>query len=193
MLFIIMVRVVQCQLPADSSFSNIYFLWNCALKSVGLFPERQGNCLWHTGQPSVLRFGCKQLTVPSTPGWRDDISSGEDVVSSNPHGTRVPHFRSSSCCIQPLFSPGVNAWQEQIGVVAGASGLGGTSLSEWLLMARPGAEEVWGAPAGNRGGEGQCVATCLCSFLPMGAALSSGWQPLLRGKPEKGSGLVITK
>lgn len=105
MLFIIMVRLVQCKLPADSSFSNIYFLWIYALKSVGLFPERQENCLWHTGQPSVLRFDCKQLTMPSTLGWRDDTSCGEDVVSSNPCGTRVPCFRNSSCCIQPLSQP----------------------------------------------------------------------------------------
>lgn len=105
MLFIILVRLVQCKLPADSSFSNIYFLCHCALKSVGLFPERQGNCLWHTEQPSVLRFDCKQLTVPSTLGWRDDTSAGEDVVSSNPYGTRVPRFRNCPCCIQPVCQP----------------------------------------------------------------------------------------
>lgn len=130
MLFIIMVRLVQCKLPADSSFSNIYFLWICALKSVGLFPERQGNCLWHTGQPSVLRFDCKQLTMPSTLGWRDDTSCGEDVVSSNPYGTRVPRFRNSSCCIQPLSQP----WSQ---CVARADRCGGWSK-------RPGRNQPFG-------------------------------------------------
>lgn len=189
---LIMVRLVQCKLAAESLFSGICFLWNCALGSVGLSPERRGNCLWHTGQPSVLRFDSKQLTMPSTQGWGDETSSGEDVVPSNPCGARVPRFRNCPCCAQPMSSPGVNGRHEQIGV-AGASGLGGDSLSEWFPMARPAAEEVWAAPAGTRGGEGQCVATCLCSFLPMGAAFSSGWQPLWRGKPEEGSGLFTTK
>lgn len=140
MLFIIMVRLVQCKLPADSSFSSIYSLWNCPLKSVGLFPERQRNCLWHTGQPSVLRFDCKQLTMPSTLGWRDDSSCGEDVVSSNPYGTRVPCFRNFPAAFSLWLSPGVSAQQEQIGVVAGASDLGGASLLEWFPVPQESSE-----------------------------------------------------
>lgn len=100
MLFVIMVPLVQCKLPADSSFSSTYVLWNCALKSVGLFPEKGGNCLWHAGQPSLLRFDCKQLKMPSTLGLRDSTSSGEDIIS-DPYGAQVPCFRSCPCCIQP--------------------------------------------------------------------------------------------
>lgn len=103
MLFIIMVGLVQCKLPADSSFSNIRSLWNGVLGSVGLFPEGRGNCLWHTGQPSVLRCDCEQLTVPSALGWRDNTSCGEDTVSSSPHGARVPHLRN--CAPSPCVSP----------------------------------------------------------------------------------------
>lgn len=163
MLFITMVRLVQCTLPAASSFSNTCFLWHGALKSVGFFPERGGNCLWHTGRPSVLRFDCKQLTVPSTLGWRDSTSSGEDIISPHAGGAQVPCFRSCPCCIQP--------WSQ---CPARADWCGG-------CREQPGQNQPFrmiphGSSCCRRGlrfssrqwrSEGQCVGTCLCSFLPL--------------------------
>lgn len=63
--------------------------------------------------------------MPSTLGWRDDTSSGEDVVSSNPVVLRFPASGVLPAASSLCLNPAVNARQEQIGVVAGASGLGG--------------------------------------------------------------------
>lgn len=100
MLFITMVRLVQCKLPAGSLSSNTCFLGNGALKSVGLLPEKGGNCLWHTGQPSVLRFDCEQLTVPSFGVERQQQFWWGHHFSWS-RWCSAPCFRSCPCCIQP--------------------------------------------------------------------------------------------
>lgn len=191
-----MARFVQYKLPADSSFSDVYFLWNFVFKSVGLFPERQGNCLWHTRHPSVLRFDCKRLTMPSTLRWRDDTSSGEDVVSSNPYGTQVPCLRSSSCCIQPLSQPWSQcpARADRCGGWSKRPGRKPASLNDslWLILVQKRSEVLQQAIEGVKD-----------SVLPLACVQSCPWVlpflqadshcRLLRGKPEMGSGLFIFK
>lgn len=174
----------------------MYFLWNFPFKSVGLFPERQGNCLWHTRHPSVLRFDCKQLTMPSTLGWRDDTSSGEDVVSSNPYGTWVSCLRSSSCSIQPLSQP----WSQcppradRCGGWSKRPGRKPASLNDflWLVLVQKRSEVLQQAIEGVKDSvlPLACVHSCprVLPFLQ-----ADGHCRLPRGKPEKGSGLFIFK
>lgn len=119
MLFIIMVRLVQCKLPADSSFSNTYFLWNGALGSVGSFPAREEGIAFGT-QANLLFPGLTD-SLPCQALW-----GGETT---------------------PVL---VRMWFLLIHVVLGF----------------PASGTVPAAPAGNGGGQEQCVATWLCSFLP---------------------------
>lgn len=64
------------------------------------------------------------------------------------------------------LNPGVNARQEQIGVVAGASGLGGTSLwndSPWLILVQKRSEVLQQAIEGVK--DSVLPLACVHSFL----------------------------
>lgn len=95
----------------------------------------------------------------------------------------------ASGAVPAAFSPGVNAQQEQTGVVAAGSSLGRAAFqndSPWLILLQKGSEVLQQAVQGVK----DSVLSLAGVFLPMGAAFSWGWWPLLRGKLEKGSALL---